>query len=409
MKKHAAVLFFLCTIPLLTIYAEPAAPRVWTNSEGKTLTGTMVDATADTVKIKLKAGNVISLPLITLSQADQDYVTNQPKLTQPVPPTTGPAKPAATTPPASATIASSSASKWPQKVTLKELPEVIVVKEDATTKQFIYQSPHYEFRSPALLGASVVKEFSRIFEVTYEANVALPLKFNPTPESGQERFVCSIYETYEDYIKAGGARGSAGIYTSGDKMIKVPLKSLGVKFFGKKLVLERGEDNSTLIHEITHQMMNHWLGKIPVWYTEGSAEYLTMAKYERGGMSFTNIDKSFQEFIQGRGSDGKLFSMLTLETLLTMDSNTWSAALTGSGGNANRNYASAGALTYYFYHCDDKGDGQHMIDFIRAVEKGDNKIKAVTEHLMRGRTYEKLQDDVEKALRKVGVKVQWGS
>ena len=50
-----------------------------------------------------------------------------------------------------------------------------------------------------------------------------------------------------------------------------------------------------------------------------------------------------------------------------------------------------------------------MIDFIRAVEKGDNKIKAVTEHLMRGRTYEKLQDDVEKALRKVGIKVSWAA
>ena len=96
---------------------------------------------------------------------------------------------------------------------------------------------------------------------------------------------------------------------------------------------------------------------------------------------------------------------------MPMNDSTWSAAISGGsgGGDADMNYASAGALTYYFYHCDEKGDGQHMIDFIRAVEKGDNKIKAVTEHLMRGRTYEKLQDDVEKALRKVGIKVSWAA
>ena len=38
-----------------------------------------------------------------------------------------------------------------------------------------------------------------------------------------------------------------------------------------------------LIHEITHQMMNHWLNKLPTWYIEGSAEHVSMLEYKSNG------------------------------------------------------------------------------------------------------------------------------
>ena len=389
--------------PLHFALADAVAPRTWTDVNGRSLEGTMVQAMPDLVKVKLKTGgSIVSLPLVTLSKPDQEYVEqNKGNLTK-APSTTTP--PAASKPAAAATT--QAGTKWPEKVLLKELPEITIVKEDDATGEFIYQSPHYEFHSPKRLGGAVVKEFARIFEVTYQTNWALPLNFKPTPEKGKDRFLCMIYETYEEYIKAGGVEGSAGVYMSGKDFIAVPLKSLGVKFFGKKLVLERGDDNGTLIHEITHQMMNHWLGKLPTWYVEGAAEFIRMAKYERGNMSFTNSDKLFQDFLQGRGSDGKSYTMVNLEKLMKMDGKTWSAAL-GKGGGAGRNYGSAGALTYYFYMVDDKGDGQHMIDCIEAISKGDNEIKAITTHLLRGRTYAQLQEDVEKGLRKKGVKISW--
>ncbi len=402
MKSKILFLALALLGPLPVSLGDAAALRTWTDINGRTLDGTLVQALPDTIKVKTKTGAVVSLPIISLSKEDQDFLKD--------PQSAPPKAPASTTAPPQpkpvAAATTQAGSKWPEKVVLKELPEITVVKEDDDKKEYIYQSPHYEFHAPAKLGGPVVKEFARIFEVTYQTNWALPLNFKPTPERGKDRFLCMIYETYDDYLKAGGVKGSAGVYMGGKDFIAVPLKSLGVKFFGKKLVLERGDDNDTLIHEITHQMMNHWLGKLPTWYVEGSAEFVRMSKYERGNMSFSNIDKLFQDFLLGRGSDGKNYTMVGLERLMTMDGGTWSAALT-SGSGAGRNYGSAGALTYYFYCCDGAGDGQHMMDCMEAIGKGDSHIKAFTQHLLRDRTYAALEADVEKALRKKGVKVSF--
>jgi hypothetical protein len=392
----------LCLVPPSFSHADAPASRTWTDVNGRKLEGTMMQAQADVVKVKLKAGAVVPLPLITLSQADKDYVEQNKDAIPKAGATSAPTPP----PKPAAAAMTSGGSKWPDKVIMKDLGEITTVKEDEAASEFIYQSLHYEFHSPKKLGTALVKEFARIFEVTYQANWALPLNFKPEPERGKDRFLCMIYETYEDYIKAGGLDGSAGVYMGGKDFIAVPIKSLGVESFGKKLVIKRGEDNGTLIHEITHQMMNHWLGKLPTWYVEGAAEFIRMAKYERGIMSFNNLDNLFQDFLIGRGSDGKGYQMVNLQKLMTMDGGTWAAAL-GSGSGAGRNYGSAGALTYYFYTCDDKGDGQHMIDYIEAIGKGENQIKAAALHLLRERTYEKLQEDVEKALRKKGIKITW--
>jgi predicted metallo-beta-lactamase superfamily hydrolase len=44
---------------------------------------------------------------------------------------------------------------------------------------------------------------------------------------------------------------------------------------------------------------------------------------------------------------------------------------------------------------------------VAAVGRGDSHIKAMTQHLLRDRTYSQLQEDVEKGLRKKGIKISW--
>lgn len=392
--KFRPLISVLVFAPSCLLFAESPVSRVWTNTAGRTLEGILLEPTSDSVKVKLKTGATVTLPLATLSKADQDYVEAQKKTAESAKSAPKPGE-------------MQTGTKWPDKVILKELPEITIVEENDDTKSYIYMSPHYEFRAPAKLGGAVVKEFARIFEATYQANWALPLDFKPEPEEGRERFLCQIFEEYKDYVKAGGVEGSAGVYNPASDSILVPLKSLGVKFFGKKLVLERGDDNSTLIHEITHQMMNHWNAKLPVWYIEGSAEYVAMAKYERGNMSFTNPGRNFSEFLKSRGSDGKSWEMVPLEKLMTMDHATWAGAISGSGGVANRNYGSAAALTFYFYHLDDKGDATHVVEFIKGIGKGDNAIKGVAQNLLRERSYDQLTEEFEKSMRKQGVKISW--
>ncbi len=367
----------------------------------------MVAVEGDVVKLKLRTGAVVPVPLARLSAADQAFARQ--------------AAPAAPTAPAVAATggatempAAPAAEKtWPRTVALgTDVIPVTVVKEDAAAKEFVYRSEHYEFRCDSKLGTNVVKEFNRIFEATYLVNCKLPLDFKPTPEPLHKYFVAQLYTTKDDYLANGGLKGSGGVYQSGKKALSVPLSSLGVMMVGSRVSLEpsKDEDNATLIHEITHQMMNHWLRHLPVWYIEGSAEYVSILKYEHGRFSLGGMGERLHHFLQRRGTDGKHYTMLDLEELTSLDGKTWAAALTN--GKAGKNYASAALLTYYFYHLDDQRDAAHMMAYLRAVENAKTKEEheaAFKTHLMRERSFDDLKTDLKKGMRKEGIEIEFAA
>lgn len=293
---------------------------------------------------------------------------------------------------------------WPRTVRLEKTPEVETIKEDREAKEFIYESEHYEFVSDSLLGANAVREFSRVFEATWLVNALLPLDLRPMPEGDREKFRARIFTDEGDYLGAGGMPGSAGVYGRRFEALMLPLESLGVKIVGTRVTIDYvAEDYGTLIHEITHQMMNHWLNWLPVWYSEGSAEYVELAEYDNGRFSFIGQDRRLAAHLRLRSAAGK-FEMLPLEELMTMDNRTWSAALTTEHG-AMQNYASALALTYFFYQIDGDGKGTAMKDYLRAVsmlEPGADSQELVKEHLLRGRSYAELEDEMVRGLRQGG-------
>ncbi len=67
--------------------------RTWTSSDGRTVEGDFVSATATTVTVKLGTGKSVPIELTKLSQADRDFVAEQAPA-----PGTAPAKPAAAGP-----------------------------------------------------------------------------------------------------------------------------------------------------------------------------------------------------------------------------------------------------------------------------------------------------------------------
>ena len=401
--------FVLCLAPgLRPAHAQQAeAYRQWTSTDGKKVEAVLVAVEGETVKLKLRTGAVVGVPLTRFSNDDQAFA----KAAVPAM-----AAPSVVTSKVGVSEAGEYAPDkvWPRTVAVADISPVTVVKEDVGSKEFIYRSEHYEFRCDSKLGANVVREFNRMFEATHLINCKLPLNLHPTPEPGQEFFVAQLYTSKEDYLANGGVPGSAGVYQSGKKALSVPLSSLGVKMVGSRVSVEksREDNNAVLIHEITHQMMNHWLAHLPVWYIEGSARYMEVPKYERGRFSFTNLDNLLRAELQHRGSDGKRYTMLDLEELTNLDGWTWSAALTSANHQAGQNYTSAMLLTYYFYHLDDKGDAAHMIDYLKAVEntRGKDDLKAAFQkHLMRERSFDALKADVKKGLHKAGVEIDFSA
>ena len=382
--------------------APVPAIHVWTSTDGRKIEASFVAMEGAGVKIRMANGSTFTVPLARLSPEDQTFAKGQASAL----PAKASSAPSADSPTASAT--------WPRTVSLEDKPAVTTVKEDADTREFIYRSPHYEFQCDSKLGANVVREFGRMFEATYLINSLLPLDFKPQPEPLREFFLARLFTEKSTYMKEGGVEGSAGVYSRGKKALMVPLSSLGVKLVGSRVSLEYGDDqnNVVLIHEITHQMMNHWLNKLPTWYIEGSAEYVSMLEYNSNGrFSLIGLNRRLQNYAGRRNyaGGGKSFTMIDLEELMTIEGARWSAAL-GRGGSASENYGSAGLLTYFFYHLDGKGDAAHTIAFLRQVQNAkttEEEQAAVKAHLLRERSYAQLAEEVKKALRKEGLDITY--
>lgn len=397
--------------------------RAWTSSDGRVVEAEFLELAEGQVKIKTADGREFTLPLDRFSEADQAYARKAAEGSADEP--TGGAMAgggegetvdlnSGATPQAEKT--------WPRGVAIADKPVVEVVIEDAEAKRFVYRSPHYEFECDSKLGANVVREFGRLFEATYLLNCKLPMDWKPQPEPLRKHFLAKLFTNKEDYHSAGGSAGSAGIYSSGKKALMVPLSSLGVKMVGSRVSLDKADSdaNGTLIHEITHQMMNHWLGRLPKWFIEGSADYTELLDYNSSGrFSWTGIRKNLQNMARVKNLYEPMpFKMLDLQELMEISSADWSAALTksvkapkvagGSGKQSSQNYGSACLLTYYFYHLDGEGDGANVISWVRALEnaeRGTDKIELIREHLLRGRSYPQLAEEVKKGLKRAGVDI----
>jgi hypothetical protein len=399
MKSSSFPLLAVLLISAAALHAQSPALRTWTSADGRKMEAAFVALEGDAVKVRLANGSTVDVPLARLSAADQTFAKSQ---------TAAPA----TTATAPGEVAASKI--WPRSFSLPDRPEVVVVKEDTEKNEYIYRSPHYEFQCDSKLGSNVVREFGRIFESTWMLNCMLPLDLKPQPEKLREIFLARLFTNKSDYMEAGGIEGSAGVYMSAKKALMVPLQSLGVKMVGSRVSLENNSDDdmATLIHEITHQMMNHWLGRLPTWYIEGSAEYVEMLEYKRnGGFSLIGLGRQLQGYARrmNYSGGGKSFTMIDLEELMTIDGRRWAAAL-GQDRAATENYGSAGLLTYYFYHLDGNGDAANIIAYLRELENAktnEEEQAAVKKHLMRERTYAQLGEDVKKALRKEGIDISF--
>jgi SLA1 homology domain 1, SHD1. len=364
--------------------AEPEL-RTWTDINGRRIEASLKSREDTAVVLTLENGREVKVPLESLSADDREWLAQN---------VTDGGSPGYDGPPAEA--------DWPRTVSQSEPPKARITREDRERREFVYETEHYEFICDSQLGINVVRDFSRVFEATWLANCLLPLELKPVPEPGREKFQARLFTDAGDYLKNGGLPGSAGIYSGEGKSMMLPIDSVGVRMFGSRVTVDpAANDYNTLIHEITHQMMNRWLGRIPIWFAEGSAEYVAIAKFDNGRFSFVQQDRQLKEYLS-RHSSG-VFSMVPLESLMTIDARTWSTSLENDG--FWRYYLSALVLTYYFYHLDGDGKGTHIKAFMRAIENPDagSGDGAVKEHLLRDRDYATLQSDVQKAMRRLGI------
>jgi len=250
------------------------------------------------------------------------------------------------------------------------------------------------------LSKSVVREFSRIFEATYELVNAIPVGLNAQP-AGDGFYVTKLYEMKEQYFADGGMVGSAGMFSQrgGVGKIQIPLPNLGVKNTGTRFIVDHSKRSTTLTHEITHQVMMRWALLMPVWMREGFAEVVSSQVYSKGRFRLTDTDRAVKDEVTRNRSSKRDYSMVDLKTLMTMPHAEWNANLT------SRNYDSANLLLYYFLRIDGQGKGEKLVNYLKARIEGMDGEEASVEILLAGRSYEELQREVTEGWRSEGMKL----
>ncbi len=344
--------------------------RSWTSADGKVVKGEYVDTEDESVILLIK-GKEKRIRISKLSEEDQEFIKQQQEKG------------------GKHQVNKNFTAKWPGSTVMEDKLRARMVKEDEETGEFIYETAHFRFHSPAQLALQTVSEMGRVFEGTYTACRMIPLNFpcrrfsinkevdetqQGESDDGEEKMVARLFLTKADYDRevGPGMAGSAGLYRTPE--ILVPFESLGIVKRGRTYSKAAGSklETGTLIHELTHQMS--LLGatyEVPIWFAEGVAEYARLATYKSGRFNFKGVKGNIKPYIiGGSGTSGRQlgssFSAPSLESFLNMPTQEFQAA---QGKQIQFNYGFSALLFYYFAHLDGKGDAARLKRWMRELQE----------------------------------------
>ena len=367
--------------------AHAAEVRSWTDIQNRKIEAALLRVEDKTVILKLKDGREVPYPLSKLSLADCKYVEQSRAL------------PSAE----KAEQGLNFGLPWPERIKFGEDPEVDTVEEDPEKKRFIYESANYRYVCDVRLSKSVVKGFAVLFEATHLYCRSLPLAINGG-KTVDDKHQILLFEEFDDYVKAGGPPGSAGVFIGGRGVVMVPLTSLGVRPMGSGYMLDRDKSSKTLPHELVHQLTPEaYFGKGAMgWFTEGLAEYVAVTPYRSGAFSVRGNQKDIFDYATGFGSKdmggrglGTKIGLPALKTFMFQDYSQFLA-------QPQLNYGCGLLITTYFFHLDGEGDGKRIKAFLKALHDGVVGEKAL-DLLLGGRGFDQLEEDIMKAWGRKGV------
>lgn len=382
--------FLLAVIGFKTAHAEV---RSWTNDQGRVIEAELIDVNGESAVLNMNGRN-FDVPISSLSSEDQSFIE-------------GWVKEAPTDAAGDSGVEPNWDGPWPKTISVDVSQEIEVIKEDEEADEYIYASEHYEFICDVKLNTSVVRRLSLLFEATNQFCRELPLGM--VKPFRKERHKIHLFETQYSYYAKGGPQGSAGVYISrgGEGDILVPLTSMGVKKVGSNYSVDYDKENSTLSHEIAHQVTDYeyYAPGSRGWFTEGLAEYIAQSGYRSGKFNVNDLSK-LKEYVTAYGENnsggralGEEFSAPDLKEHMMQDYGSFVA-------NSNFNYGFSALLVYYFFHMDGEKDAANIKAFLKELKKG-NKPPEAYDALLAGRSWDEMEEDITKGWRGRGIRIHF--
>ncbi len=337
------------------LLAGPCAhAREWKSVDGRTIEAEMLGMEKDKVVVLLPTRQRVSLNIRNLSSQDHDWLE---KWTQ------GKSPLQILPPPA-----------WPANV---QQAGIHVKGGPSDNGWFVFKSPHYEFACDAEMSASVMNDFATVAEGTIKLLHSLPITM---PSLEGRTLHARILRSEENYLRAGGPPGSAGVFIGsgrGEGVLLVPFESLGiVNFMGKNT---KGNDYkaTVLIHEMAHQVTAELLPLMPRWMSEGLAEYAAMVPYRNGVFYLGERERvlamrqriEFYQQLTRMGVDIQVRWVMKPSELVSTPDRAWNTANEGHDAQIalHRLYISAMYFTHYLLHLADGGDARRIRHYFHTL------------------------------------------
>ncbi|MDP5006178.1 MAG: hypothetical protein NWQ35_10015 [Verrucomicrobiales bacterium] len=260
--------------------------RAWTSSDGRSLSAKILGVKDGQVALDTGSGRATTLPLDRLSEPDQVFIREWEAVS----------------------VFFNLGYEAPRSIANTIEPGIF---DGAFAKEGkVHETRNFRFECDAVLTQEVVKDFSRLFEVTYLGVLANPLGLAiAKPEDG--KFQVRLFSRESDYLNAGGSTDAAGVYLIKDRVMLVPLASLGLTRGSSGYKKTRDFDPRTLIHETTHALTHQWLAHAPMWFIEGFAEYIAAIPYRDGRLELGRHREGLLELASKKfGGDPTRFRLI---------------------------------------------------------------------------------------------------
>lgn len=293
-------------------------------------------------------------------------------------------------------IVPSKIAPWPPRAVAPAVEVRFTGEKDGV---FSHESTHFTITSDLRLPLSTVNDIAKVLEGTRAALIAIPLGLHAGGE--RARYKVDMFRDEAGYTGAGGANGSGGHYDSRHSRMLVLLPNLGIEETDGKLRLEHSRNLFILKHEVTHQLIDRWHGRMPMWVYEGIAEFIASLPYAQGHYTLQSPGAGMREYVLKWSPPGasRGIRLIPPAHLMAMDRDDWESAV--SQQEAYDKYNSAALLTYYFIQRD---HGAPLAGYLDALRRGE-RPETAERHLLNGKTREWLNGEVVALCKKLDVEL----
>ena len=239
----------------------------------------------------------------------------------------------------------------------------------------------------------------QVCEATYASLRVIPLPSVAQREN--ELHVVKLVRGENRFINKGGIAGAGGAYLPDHRHTIIRMNQL-LPTFKEDGRIARLYNLDLVVHEITHQVQHDWLEILPTWMIEGMAVYVESVPYHNGTLVFEEMNfraaKGIQRCTQNR------FQIVELDTLMSMDRDTWNESFEKNPSSHNRYYTSAYLLTYYLLHLREPEATMRVDEYFTVMDRANDQSErsAATRELFANKSHTELFQDMKVAYAKQG-------